>query len=354
LSCNCEVVTNTAPLDSPPIIVTGTSYSGCGITMVTTTTNTNTNNTPTTNPKVSITSSTHDTSGGTNSNSSHIIYSYHNSSDASSNPYETPPTIHQYHDTTTSNTTTSSVFHGIRSISSGIGDTSLLPNIGRTNRYAEYALFGLAYHELMMRLQLSISITAVLVLVVLFLTWYMQLFQPIHLVLSVLVAILSFILVMIEGKAILHNIFSSSQQAPSFATTTPAIPTTTNSPTTIHVVMTHLERIGTIILYHPIGKTLYLLTCSLLCFYITGIAMFLFSVLFLLNALTLIYCYVTYPECRKSFESLQDQQSSIDGTNDGSNNSNNDVARSWSYYSDIANAATASSWVSERASLLRS
>jgi hypothetical protein len=115
---------------------------------------------------------------------------------------------------------------------------------------------------------------------------------------------------------------------------------------------------GTIVLYHPIGKTLYLLTCSLLCFYITGLAMFLFSIMFLLNALTLVYCYVTYPECRKSFESLllpNPPQSLY--TNPDSNNHNTDVSqRSWSsYYSDIAtNTTNVSSWVSERASLLRS
>jgi hypothetical protein len=357
--------------------------------MVTTSSSSN-NNTATIKPKVNITSSssstTHnnDMTGGSNNNNSNNLYSYHNSigsNDINTNPYEIPPTIHQYHDTNTTAATTttsssSSIFHGLRSISnSGIGDTTLLPNIGRTNRYAEYALFGLAYHELIMRLHLSITITAVLVLVVLFLTWYIQLFQPIHLVLSAVVAILSFILVMVEGKTLWSNIFSSSQQPQSVATTSSSSVTSTassssssfnaastpenaNNPTTIHIVMRQLERIGTIILYHPIGKTLYLLTCSLLCFYITGIAMFLFGCLFFFNALTLIYCYVTYPECRKSFESLQQQQqrqesSTMDTNNDSS--SSNNVARSWSsYYSDIANTATVSSWVSERASLLRS
>ena len=329
-----------------------------------------TNNNSTTKPKVSISSHpTDDTTRGTNhnsasgTNSSSNLYSYHNSTGAgdttTSNPYEIPPTIHQYHDTTTS-----TLFRN------SIGDSSLLPNIGRTNQYAEHALFGLAYHELVTRLQLSISLTAALVLVVLFLTWYVQLFQPIHLVLSVIVAILSLILLMVEGKMLWQSLFSTSSP-PSFATasslssntiTVPATnATTTTNPTTIHVILKHLERTGTIILYHPIGKTLYLLTCSILCYSITGTAMFLFAILFFGQALTLVYCYVTYPECRKSFDSLQQQPSSTTTTTSGSTavtdseGHHHNVARSWSsYYSEIANTATVTSWVSERASLLRS
>ena len=307
---------------------------------------------------------------GSSTTGSSPIYSYHNYSDTGrsmsrssnkNNPYETPPTIHQYHsdNTSTTNTTTT----GIRSTggNSIIGDSSLLPNIGRTNQYADFALFGLAYHELMLRLQLSICLTAVLVLVVLFLTWYVQLFQPIHLVLSIVLAVLSLILVMVEGKTLWnqnntntnHTIFSSSSFHAAAATPS----TTTTNPTTIHTVLQQLERMGTIVLYHPMGKTLYLLTCSLLCCSITGMAMFLFALWFLTNALTLIYCYVTYPECRTSFASSSSTFTTTTTENDGShNNDNNNVGRSWSsYYSDMANTTTvASSWVSERASLLRS
>ena len=343
--------------------------------MVTTTTTT-----PATKPKVSMTSTgstatattgTNDvTATGSSTTGSSPIYSYHNYSDTGrsmsrssssnkNNPYETPPTIHQYHSDNTSTTTTTA---SIRSTggNSIIGDSSLLPNIGRTNQYADFALFGLAYHELMLRLQLSICLTAVLVLVVLFLTWYVQLFQPIHLVFSIVLAVLSLILVMVEGKTLwnqnntnTNTIFSSSSFHAGTTTTTPS--TTTTNPTTIHTVLQQLERMGTIVLYHPMGKTLYLLTCSLLCCSITGMAMFLFALWFLANALTLIYCYVTYPECRTSFASSS--SSTFTTENDGSNNNdNNNVGRSWSsYYSDMANTTTvASSWVSERASLLRS
>ena len=309
------------------------------------------------------------TATGSSTTGSSPIYSYHNYSDTGrsmssssnkNNPYETPPTIHQYHSDNTSTTTTTA---SIRSTggNSIIGDSSLLPNIGRTNQYADFALFGLAYHELMVRLQLSICLTAVLVLVVLFLTWYVQLFQPIHLVLSIVLAVLSLILVMVEGKTLwnqnntnTNTIFSSSSFHAGTTTTTPS--TTTTNPTTIHTVLQQLERMGTIVLYHPMGKTLYLLTCSLLCCSITGMAMFLFALWFLANALTLIYCYVTYPECRTSFASSSSTFTTTTENDGSNNNDNNNVGRSWSsYYSDMANTTTvASSWVSERASLLRS
>ena len=329
-----------------------------------------------TKPKVNITTAAAATTTSNGGSSAGIAtngdaYSYQNSNtptaaatnSRSNNPYETPPTIHQYH-TEEDNGTTSSysyLFRSTSSSSSMIGDTSLLPNIGRTNRYADHALFGLAYHELMIRLQISISVNALFVLVILFLTWYMQLFQPIHLVLSAILAILAFVLLMVEGKMVLNNIFASSSSPTTTANTTTAVTSSSTSASsvnnttasnqnthTIHVIMKQLERVGTIILYHPMGKTSYLLVCSLLCFTITGIIMFLFGIVFLCNALTLIYCYVTYPECRQSF------QTPSNNNNNNTDEDNNNVSRSWSsYYSDIANTATVSSWVGERASLLR-
>ena len=311
------------------------------------TTPTPTSTATTMKPKVSITTAATNGEGVVTPSHNHDpnIFSYQNSSNnsTSSNPYETPPTIHQFHSD-----------DGDPLQQRSVGDTSIRPNIGLTNRYAEHALFGLAYHELMTRLQISVTINALMVLVLLFLTWYLQIFQPIHLALSVVLAVLAFILAMVEGKTIWNNVFSSTAPISS-STSSVTSSTTTASDTTIHVVLKQLEKIGTIILFHPIGKTSYLLICSLLCFFITGVMMSLFCIWFLGNAITLIYCYVTYPECRQSFQEQQQQyERSSSTTADGTDTNN--VARSWSsYYSDIANTTTTvtTSWVSERASLLR-
>ena len=50
------------------------------------------------------------------------------------------------------------------------GDATLNPNTGRTNSY-DYALFGLALHELLDRLRLSIIVCSLFQFLVTFLTW---------------------------------------------------------------------------------------------------------------------------------------------------------------------------------------
>lgn len=215
------------------------------------------------------------------------------------------------------------------------GNAHLQPNTGLTNSY-DYALFGLALHELLDRLRLSIIINALLLIALLFFTWWQRLFQPVHLVMSFLLAALVLTLLVVEIKSIFDGTSTSTT-------------TTTNTPTsqrqTLERLLKAMEQAGLMILYHPIGRILYLITCAALCFWIGGAVEALLGGMFLVNAGGLLYCWITYPEFRRTFATREEDDSTQEPTN---NESFAARCTSWSYYSDAASA------VGERAGLLTS
>jgi hypothetical protein len=146
-----------------------------------------TNTTNVSSPTATITPSLDSGAGGTggvetHNHHSYLFHSYH----------KDPPAVHQLEDAN---------FASPQPQHAYFGDASLAPNTGLTNSY-DYALFGLALHELLDRLRLSIIINAVLLLALLFFTWWRRLFQPAHLAMSIGLAALVFIMLVVEVKSV--------------------------------------------------------------------------------------------------------------------------------------------------------
>ena len=219
------------------------------------------------------------------------------------------------------------------------GDATLQPNTGLTNSY-DYALFGLALNELLDRLRLSIIINAVLMFLITFLTWWTRLFRPFEMVLSILLGILVLILLVVEVQSIFKS--AGTDSASSSATAEDENGSSNRAKLTKFLKFT--EQIGLMILYHPIGKTIYLVTCGCLCSWISGVWEKLLGLMFVANAGVLFYCWVTYPEFRRTFESAEQ------GVDEEEGSMSEARSASWSYYCQT----TLPEKVSEKASLLSS
>jgi hypothetical protein len=211
------------------------------------------------------------------------------------------------------------------------GDASLQPNTGRTNSY-DYALFGLALNELLDRLRLSIIISSLLLFLVVFFTWWQHLLHPFQLVLSLVVGFMVLVILVVEVSSIFRGegtesaSILSNQQGD------------TSNQALVKRFLQAVERGGLLILYHPIGKTIYLVVCGALCWIVGGIADWLLALLFFANAAVLLYCWITYPEFRRTFQPSPDEDSEEIGSHESPPR-----AASWSPYkfaSPIADAAT--------------
>jgi hypothetical protein len=101
--------------------------------------------------------------------------------------------------------------YGGRGAGGARGDATLQPNTGLTNSY-DYALFGLAIHELLDRLRLSIVVSAVLLLLVIFFTWWTRLVRPVGLLVSFLLALLDVVLLVVEVSGLFRTTSTPLQQ----------------------------------------------------------------------------------------------------------------------------------------------
>lgn len=230
------------------------------------------------------------------------------------------------------------------------GDATLEPNTGLTNSY-DYALFGLALHELLDRLRLSIIINAILTFLITFFTWWTRLFRPFDMALSITLGFLALILLVVDVQSIVRP--TRTDGASASVSTAAGIATVENendrsNRAKLNKFLKFTEQVGLMVLYHPIGRTLYLFTCGCLCLRIGGWWEDLLGGMFVANAGVLIYCWVTYPELRRTYEAV--------GGTQGEEVHNQTAARSasWSYYNQAitSSVSSLSGKVSEKASLL--
>jgi hypothetical protein len=131
----------------------------------------------------------------------------------------------------------------------GRSDPTLEPNTGLTNSY-DYALFGLALHELLDRLRYSIIGSSIWLFLVIFFTWWTRFVRPVGLFLSVLLAILAFVLLVVE--------VSSLFRAPHLPNAANAAAAAGSSIDLRRPKLTELidqtEQIGLVILFHPVRR----------------------------------------------------------------------------------------------------
>jgi len=216
------------------------------------------------------------------------------------------------------------------------GDASLTPNTGRTNSY-DYALFGLALNELLDRLRLSIVICSILQFLVTFFTWWQHLFQPFQLILSLVVGAMVLVLLVVEVSSVFRGEGGESSAILSNSSNNSG---DNSNEAKMKRCWQATEKLGLLVLYHPIGKTLYLMVCGALCWIVGGIADWILALLFWANAAVLLYCWVTYPEFRQTFQSPES-----DPADDESGPLNRDIGArtmSWSVYSSHAASNVAS------------
>jgi hypothetical protein len=204
------------------------------------------------------------------------------------------------------------------------GDATLQPNTGLTNSY-DYALFGLALHELLDRLRLSIIVSCLVLSVVIFFTWWLRILHPISLSLLILLGVMVLILLVVELSSILQAAGGNSASSGNSSNTDDA-----SARGQLTKAFRFTEHVGLMVLYHPIGKTVYLVLCSTLCWAVGGAWEKLLGLLFAANAAVLMYCWSTYPEFRRTFDKPSDAASSSeDDFPQGEARS-----ASWSYYYD--------------------
>jgi hypothetical protein len=165
----------------------------------------------------------------------------------------------------------------------GRRDATLEPNTGLTNSY-DYALFGLALHELLDRLRYSIIGSSIWLFLVIFFTWWTRLVRPVGLFLSVLLAILAFVLLVVE----VSSLFRAPHHLPNAANAAAGSSIDLRRPKLTELI-DQTEQIGLVILFHPVCTTTrkqqnwvweplfdekYSLTCFLLCFVVAlGVTM---------------------------------------------------------------------------------
>jgi hypothetical protein len=225
------------------------------------------------------------------------------------------------------------------------GDATLEPNTGLTNRY-DYALFGLALHELLDRLRLSVVVNAILTFIILFFSWWTRLLQPFNLFLLLVLSFMVAVLLVVEIKSIFESAGTDS------ASTVSANLNDLDAGSNLSRVLKFTETLGLMILYHPIGRILYLVLCGCLCWWIGGVFEMGLGLFFLLNASVLLYCWLTYPEFRRIFETPESNSSVENASNAGAER----PSASWSYYYQATGStvSTIADRLSEKASLLSS
>lgn len=201
------------------------------------------------------------------------------------------------------------------------GDASLQPNTGRTNSY-DYALFGLALHELLDKLRLSIIISSIFLFLVTFLTWWQNLFRPFQLVLSLVVGAMVLVLLIVEVSSLYNTTGSESASL----LTNNSLQHDKSNEAKVKKCVFATEKFGLLILYHPVGKTIYLVVCGAFCCIIGGFSILL-GLLFLANAAVLLYCWLTYPEFRRTFDTTKNNIEEPDHRNPAPRSA------SWSIYS---------------------
>jgi hypothetical protein len=220
------------------------------------------------------------------------------------------------------------------------GDATLEPNIGRTNSY-DYALFGLALHELLDRLRMSILFTTTLTLFILCFSIWFRIFQPVRLALSLVLAGMILILWIVE----IMSIWKGNSNIGTDVTTSSSA---SISQTKLKTFLAFTEQVGLVILYHPIGKTIYMSICACLCWIVGGLWNWLLGLLHFCNAALLLYCWATYPEFRAVFEQ------NVENTSDNDDNDPRQQTASWSVYSSTKNSLSSFyKGSSEKASLLK-
>lgn len=195
------------------------------------------------------------------------------------------------------------------------GDATLEPNTGLTNSY-DYALFGLALHELLDRLRQSIVLNGAVMFVVLCFTWWTHLFRPLHLFLWIVLSAMVVTLLVVELMSLFQS--EGGPDSASTASNTNNFNSNSNTNAGIAGVVGHgklaaflqlTEQTGLMILYHPIGRMLYLTCCGVLCAWISNgnVVTLAMGTWFVGNAALLLYCWVTYPEFRQTFHRQDDE-----------------------------------------------
>ena len=179
------------------------------------------------------------------------------------------------------------------------GDASLRPNTGRTNSY-DFALFGLALHELLDRLRLSIIVGSLLQCLITLLTWWQHLLNLFHLVLVLCVGAMALVLLVVEVSSVFRG---EGGESAAILSNSQVRDDDNSNEAKVKRCLQATEKFGLMIVYHPIGKTLYLIVCGILCWIVGGIVEWILALLFWANAAVLSYCWATYPEFRQSFQS---------------------------------------------------
>jgi hypothetical protein len=154
------------------------------------------------------------------------------------------------------------------------GDASLRPNVGRTNRY-DTALFGLALHELLEYIRLANLLSSAACVSLFFVSsfWKLMTGQIDRLVLSCYLGFLAALLLLVEAVGI-WNVSS----------------------------VDHFLKQNFGLLRHPLGRCIYIVLLSTMCFAIGGLWYWVVGVLYALTALVLLYAWIAYPELRRPFE----------------------------------------------------
>lgn len=129
-----------------------------------------------------------------------------------------------------------------------------------------------------------------------FFTWWQHLFRPFQLILSLVLGVLVLVLLIVEVSSIFNSAGTDS------ASTATNLEGDNRNEAKLKKFLKFTERVGLMVLYHPVGKTIYLAVCGALCWVIGGPADYLLGLLFFLNAAVLLYCWTTYPEFRRTFD----------------------------------------------------
>lgn len=238
-------------------------------------------------------------------------------------------------------------------LSSIRGDASINPNVGLTNSY-EYALFGLAPNELIDYHQKGIIILSLCTAFLIILTTVIKRFlHPAQLILSFYLVFLVLVLAISDTiNYLLYNPNTNPQQQQRYEMI-------------VRNIREFIINNFGLLLYPFPGRVFYLCICSTLCVAIGGILEFVFGMAYFLSACITYYCWMVYPEYRKTYEMVEEQffknlASNIPITINDSNSINSTDTRSWSSYQqsgyDLNSSFTLSSVIDdeEKLSLMRS
>lgn len=226
-----------------------------------------------------------------------------------------PPVIRHYPDATLEDPRS---FFVVR------GDASLRPNTGETNSY-DTAMFGLALHELLEHIRIANIVSSLASISLLLVSWVWKLLtgQVSRLVLSCYLAFLASLLLLVELIGIWHVASVDDFLKQNFG-----------------------------LLRHPVGRVIYIVLLSTLCFSIGGWFYWVVGGLYLATAAVLLYAWSIYPELRRPFEGEDDDDEEVGGVRGNAKRGETHQSVSWSAY-----ASTFSSYVktsSETAALLGS